>query len=68
MYSAFYDKRASRMIRIIGATRTRSPERVWCRFWYDDAATANDNATALPERRRYALMYTDKKIVEMLRK
>lgn len=56
------------MIRIIGATRTRSPERVWCRFWYDDAATANDNATALPERRRYALMYTDKKIVEMLRK
>jgi hypothetical protein len=51
VYSAFYDKRASRMIRIIGATRTRSPERVWCRFWYDDVA-ANDNATGVPERRR----------------
>ncbi|KAF4517267.1 hypothetical protein B566_EDAN008601 [Ephemera danica] len=31
VYSAFYDRRGSRMIRVIGATRTRSPERVCAR-------------------------------------
>ena len=25
------------MIRVIGATKTRGPERVWCRLWYPDS-------------------------------
>lgn len=34
VFSAFYDRRGGRLIRIIGATKTRGPEKVWCRFWY----------------------------------
>lgn len=34
VYSAFYDRRDGKMVRIIGATKTRSPEKVWCRLWY----------------------------------
>lgn len=37
VFSAYYDRRDSRMIRVIGATKTRSPERVWCRLWYPQA-------------------------------
>ncbi|KAJ8928170.1 hypothetical protein NQ314_019292, partial [Rhamnusium bicolor] len=34
VFSAFYDQRKQRTIRVIGATKTRGPERVWCRMWY----------------------------------
>lgn len=34
VFSAYYDRRGGRLIRIIGATKTRGPEKVWCRFWY----------------------------------
>lgn len=35
VFSAFYDARkGQRFIRIIGATKTRVPERVWCRLWF----------------------------------
>ncbi|KAJ8974724.1 hypothetical protein NQ317_000390 [Molorchus minor] len=34
VFSAFYDPRKQRQIRVIGATRTRGPERVWCRLWH----------------------------------
>ncbi len=34
VFSAYYDRRDGRMIRIIGATKTRSPEKVFCRMWY----------------------------------
>jgi hypothetical protein len=34
VFSAYYDRRDGRMLRIIGATKTRSPEKVWCRMWY----------------------------------
>ncbi|XP_055685178.1 uncharacterized protein LOC129791169 [Lutzomyia longipalpis] len=37
VFSAFYDRRDARMIRVVGATKTRGPERVWCRFWYPTA-------------------------------
>lgn len=33
VFSAFYDRRDGRMIRVIGATKTRGPEKVWCRMW-----------------------------------
>lgn len=34
VFSAFYDRRDGRMLRIIGATKTRSPEKVWCRTYF----------------------------------
>ncbi|XP_055592799.1 uncharacterized protein LOC129744346 isoform X2 [Uranotaenia lowii] len=34
VFSAFYDRRDGKLVRIIGATKTRGPEKVWCRFWY----------------------------------
>ena len=35
VFSAYYDRRdGSKLLRVVGATKTRSPERVWCRFWY----------------------------------
>lgn len=34
VFSAFYDRRGGKLIRVIGATKTRGPEKVWCRFWY----------------------------------
>lgn len=42
VFSAFYDRRDGRMIRVIGATKTRGPEKVWCRMWYPIDATANN--------------------------
>lgn len=38
VYSAYYDRRNSRNIRVVGATKTRNPERVWCRLFYPKAA------------------------------
>lgn len=55
VYSAYYDERIGTgtgsnrnqngpgVIRVIGATKTRSPERVWCRLWY--LIKNSDNAT-----------------------
>lgn len=34
VFSAFYDRRGGKLIRVIGATKTRGPEKVWCRLWY----------------------------------
>lgn len=34
VFSAYYDRRDGRMLRVIGATKTRGPEKVWCRLWY----------------------------------
>lgn len=36
VYSAYYDARveSKRVVRIIGATKTKQPERVWCQFHY----------------------------------
>ncbi|XP_036321528.1 uncharacterized protein LOC118735714 isoform X2 [Rhagoletis pomonella] len=35
VFSAYYDRRdGAKLVRVIGATKTRTPERVWCRFWY----------------------------------
>ena len=56
VYSAYYDERVSAgsatsarntngagVVRVIGATKTRGPERVWCRLWY--LAPGGENAT-----------------------
>ncbi|XP_015511370.1 uncharacterized protein [Neodiprion pinetum] len=50
VYSAYYDNRANGgegpgLIRVIGATKTRGPEQVWCRLWYNLHATGNATAS-----------------------
>ncbi|XP_056644663.1 beta-1,4-galactosyltransferase galt-1 [Diorhabda sublineata] len=43
VFSAYYDERkGQRIVRVIGATKTRGAERVWCRLWYK----ADSNSTA----------------------
>lgn len=42
IYSAFYDRRNGRSVRVIGATKTRNPERVWCRLFYSKAGNGSD--------------------------
>lgn len=46
VYSAYYERRKNkRSIRVIGATRTRLPERVWCRLWYENQHAVPINVT-----------------------
>lgn len=46
VFSAYFDHRdGNRMIRVVGATKTRMPERVFCRFWYP-----RDQQKHLPEQ------------------
>lgn len=42
VFSAYYDRRDGRMIRVIGATKTRGPEKVWCRMWYPIDNSSNN--------------------------
>ncbi|XP_055295408.1 uncharacterized protein LOC129565073 isoform X2 [Sitodiplosis mosellana] len=58
VFSAFYDRRGGKLIRIIGATKTRVPEKVWCRFLYNTG-----NATA-PTYRSVSIMARVKVIRE----
>jgi len=46
VYSAYYDHRGDRVIRIIGATRTRGFERVFCRYSWPPAAPSASSAPA----------------------
>ncbi|XP_012217351.1 uncharacterized protein [Linepithema humile] len=55
VYSAYFDDRVSGasisagknpgIVRVISATKTRGPERVWCRFWYQQQNGANVTAS-----------------------
>ncbi|KAH8377931.1 hypothetical protein KR093_008021 [Drosophila rubida] len=47
VYSAYFDRRdGARLVRVIGATKTRGPERVWCRFWYGPTPTTRNHSEA----------------------
>lgn len=59
VFSAFYDRRGGKLIRIIGATKTRVPEKVWCRFLYNTG-----NATA-PSYRSVSVMARVKVCIHM---
>lgn len=41
VFSAYYDRRGTQLIRIVGATKTLGPEKVWCRFWYPNGNASN---------------------------
>ncbi|XP_055372133.1 hybrid signal transduction histidine kinase E [Condylostylus longicornis] len=45
VYSAYYDRRLTHIVRIIGATKTRRPEKVFCRLWYTIRDPLNSNRT-----------------------
>lgn len=47
VYSAYYDRRNSRSIRVVGATKTRNPERVWCRLFYPKAKNGTDMSVTI---------------------
>ncbi|XP_039497843.1 uncharacterized protein LOC120455558 [Drosophila santomea] len=47
VYSAYFDRReGARLVRVVGATKTRGPERVWCRFWYGPSSGNGTDAGA----------------------
>jgi len=56
VYSAYFDRReGARLVRVVGATKTRGPERVWCRFWYGpSAANASDGGSSSSTRAKYS--------------
>lgn len=54
VYSAYFDRReGARLVRVVGATKTRGPERVWCRFWYGPAPS-NATETGSSARAKYS--------------
>lgn len=58
VYSAYFDRRdGARLVRVIGATKTRGPERVWCRFWYGPT-THNHSETASSSSSSMRAKYT----------
>uniref|UniRef100_A0A6P4FKS7 Uncharacterized protein LOC108050731 isoform X2 n=1 Tax=Drosophila rhopaloa TaxID=1041015 RepID=A0A6P4FKS7_DRORH len=56
VYSAYFDRReGARLVRVVGATKTRGPERVWCRFWYGPSpANASDTGSSSSTRAKYS--------------
>uniref|UniRef100_A0A1B6MGL9 Glycosyltransferase family 92 protein n=1 Tax=Graphocephala atropunctata TaxID=36148 RepID=A0A1B6MGL9_9HEMI len=40
VFAAYYERRGQRAVRVIAATKTRGPERVWCRLWYHNGSSS----------------------------
>ncbi|KAH8413442.1 hypothetical protein KR009_011176 [Drosophila setifemur] len=58
VYSAYFDRReGARLVRVVGATKTRGPERVWCRFWYGpnpaNASEAGSSSSSSSARAKF---------------
>ncbi|XP_001992773.2 uncharacterized protein LOC6567186 [Drosophila grimshawi] len=54
VYSAYFDRRdGARLVRVVGATKTRGPERVWCRFWYGPTTHNSSEASSSAARAKY---------------
>lgn len=54
VYSAYFDRRdGARLVRVIGATKTRGPERVWCRFWYGPTTHNSSETSSSAARAKY---------------
>ncbi|SPP85765.1 Hypothetical predicted protein [Drosophila guanche] len=54
VYSAYFDRReGARLVRIVGATKTRGPERVWCRFWFGPPPANGTEPGASTVRAKY---------------
>lgn len=60
IYSAYLDRRITSvgpLIRIIGATKTRKPDIVWCRLWYTNSSKTV-SAFVKPIRENWNLKYS----------
>ncbi|XP_030377018.1 uncharacterized protein LOC115625923 [Scaptodrosophila lebanonensis] len=54
VFSAYFDRRdGARLVRVVGATKTRGPERVWCRFWYGPRRANGSDAASAGSRAKY---------------
>lgn len=60
VYSAYLDTRVKAvgpLVRIIGATKTRKPDTVWCRLWYANSSKTV-SAFVKPIRENWNLKYS----------
>lgn len=57
VYSAFYDRRGGKLIRIIGATKTHRADKVWCRFIYNQGNSTAPNYRAVSVMARVKVTY-----------
>ena len=58
VYSAYYDDRKGKIIRIIGATQTKKSDRVWCKYWYSNSSTLIVNGAVKIIRENWNLKYS----------
>ncbi|CAL4137470.1 unnamed protein product [Meganyctiphanes norvegica] len=58
VYSAFYDDRKGRIIRIIGTTQTKKSDRVWCKYWYSNSSTLIVNGALKIIRENWNLKFS----------
>ncbi|BES98356.1 DUF23 [Nesidiocoris tenuis] len=50
VFSAYYDPRGARMVRVMGATKTRGPDRVWCVLWYNNSYNSTITTLTVPAK------------------
>ena len=58
VYSAYYDDRKGRIIRVIGATQTKKGDRVWCKYWYSNSSSLIVNGAVKNIRENWNLKYS----------
>ncbi|XP_047472002.1 uncharacterized protein LOC125027158 isoform X1 [Penaeus chinensis] len=58
VYSAYYDDRKGRIIRVIGATQTKKSDRVWCKYWYSNSSTLIVNGAIKIIRENWNLKFS----------
>ncbi|XP_064119048.1 uncharacterized protein LOC135224065, partial [Macrobrachium nipponense] len=58
VYSAYYDDRKGRIIRVIGTTQTKKSDRVWCKYWYSNSSTLIVNGAIKIIRENWNLKYS----------
>nr|XP_045601095.1 uncharacterized protein LOC123759891 [Procambarus clarkii] len=58
VYSAYYDDRKGKIIRVIGATQTKKSDRVWCKYWYSNSSTLIVNGAIKIIRENWNLKFS----------
>ncbi|KAG8242983.1 hypothetical protein J6590_054032 [Homalodisca vitripennis] len=48
VFAAYYERRGQRAVRVIAATKTLGPERVWCRLWFHSATSSQPQSVSVP--------------------
>jgi len=58
VYSAFYDDREKPLVRLIAATKTKKPDKVWCKLYYKDKEPVIVSAGISTIRENWNLQYS----------